>query len=327
MKKVISLAICITLVFGLMCASVSAQIPDSKLLSTPYDLTVTQIATDDGHPYGGVTLTFKVDNMPLNVDDEDGSSAGYWLDFEEKIGNGEWFESGYNPTETYELQGANTYTETYTWGDDYSKELISFRVRMIIYDTSVVSAYTPWSNVATVGLKASAWATPEINKAISYGLVPDSINGDFTQPITREEFAELSVRLYEVYTGLKAAPAPDGTFSDCKNPEVLKANKLTIVNGVGSGKFDPKSLTNREQIAAMLNRAVKIVAPEADLSVAGAPAFSDEKSIASYFLENVRFMSKNGFIKGSNGKFEPKGTCTREMSVLIAVRVYEYYKK
>jgi hypothetical protein len=32
-----------------------------------------------------------------------------------------------------------------------------------------------------------------------------------------------------------------------------------------------------------------------------------------------------GFIQGSNGKFDPKGTCTREQAVLIAVRVYEKY--
>lgn len=323
MKKFLSITICLLLIVPLLGVTAFAEEPDPKLMSTPYDLTVTQMVLDGGNR--GVTLYFKIDNMPQSVESE--NSANYWLDFEEKIGDGEWVESSFNPVDAFELNPPNNYVETYTWGDGYDNKLISYRVRMMIYDTSTVSAATPWSNVATVGIKASSWATPEIEKAIAYGLIPDSINGDFTKPITREEFAELSVRLYEVYTGRKAEPVSDSTFSDCKNPEVLKANNLTIVNGVGNGKFDPKALTNREQIAAMLNRAVKVIAPEADLSTAGAPTFTDEKSIASYFLENVKFMSKNDFIKGSNGKFEPKGTCTREMAVLIAVRVYETYKK
>ncbi len=322
MKRFISLAICVVLMFGVLYLPAFAEAAD--LLSTPYDLTVTQMETDEGHPFGGVILHFKIDNMPLNY--IDGDTPTYWLDFEQKIGDGQWEESGYNPVETFEMDATNSYIETYTWGQDYKSTVMSYRVRMMIYDTSAVLASSPWSNVASVGLKASAWAAPEIEKAMSYGLVPDSINGDFTRPITREEFAELSVRLYEVYTGNKADPSPDNTFSDSKNPEVLKGYKLGIINGVGGGKFDPKALTNREQIAAMLNRAVKVISPDADLSTTGAPKFNDEKNIASYFLENVKFMSKNGFIKGTNGSFDPKGTCTREMAVLIAVRVYEYYK-
>ena len=53
--------------------------------------------------------------------------------------------------------------------------------------------------------------------------------------------------------------------------------------------------------------------------------------IASYFLENVMFMSKNGFITGFSAipkgtfTFNPKGTCTCEMAVIIATRVYEKY--
>ena len=121
--------------------------------------------------------------------------------------------------------------------------------------------------------------------------------------------------LYGVYTGKKAEPAPGSTFSDCKNPEVLKAFKLGIVNGIGNGKFAQKALTNREQIAAMMYRAVEAIAPGADMSTVGAPTFNDEKSVASYFLTNVKFMSKHEFIKGASGKFDPKGTCTREQAI------------
>jgi hypothetical protein len=58
----------------------------------------------------------------------------------------------------------------------------------------------------------------------------------------------------------------------------------------------------------------------------GAEKFSDENLISSYALESVKFMSKHGLIKGSNGYVNPKGTTTREQAVLIVYRTYEMYK-
>jgi hypothetical protein len=186
-------------------------------------------------------------------------------------------------------------------------------------------AASEWSNTATIGIKSSAWASGDIAKADEYGLIPASLKDDYTRPITRQEFAELAVKLYEAKVKTSAEPVNVNPFIDCSNLEVLKAYNLKIVNGVSATTFKPADLTNREQIAAMLYRAVLTVAPDTDMSVAGAPAFNDSKKIAPYFLENVQFMSKHGFIKGSNNNFDPKGTCTREMAVVIALRVYEKY--
>ena len=334
MKRLLSLLVCVSLLVGLLSQAAFAAL-DSKKLSQPHDLTVKQLVGDEGSPFGGVELHYKIDNVPFGYEDGDGLYY-YKLDCEEKVGEkGEWKSIGGPLIDELEegfgyWEATGKYLYSNTWAEDYSSSLVSYRVRMVIDDTDAFTkpaASTPWSNIATVGIKASSWATAEIEKAMKYGLVPASISGDFTSPITREEFAELAVLLYGVYTGKKAEPASGSTFSDCKNPEVLKAFKLGIVNGIGNGKFAPKALTNREQIAAMLYRAVEAIEPGADMSTVGAPAFNDEKSVASYFLINVKFMSKNGFIKGASGKFDPKVTCTREQAVLIAVRVYEFYNK
>jgi len=332
MRRFLSITFCMVLLFGVLCLPVFAQL-EQELLSQPNNLTVTQMVADDDNPNGGVVLHFNIDNVPLGYEDSEG--LYYYVDCEEKIGeNGVWKNIGGPMADELEegfgyWEAPGKYTYSNTWAEDYKGILVSYRVRMKIDDTDAFSepiAVTPWSNVASVGIKASSWAVTEIANAIGYGLVPDSINDDFTRPITREEFTELAVRLYEVYTSMKAEPAPASTFSDCTNPEVLKAFKLKIVNGVGNGQFKPKALTKRQEIAAMLNRAIKVFAPTADFSTEGAPSFSDEKSIASYFVENVKFMSKKAIITGSNGKFDPLGTCTREQAVLMAVRSYEKYK-
>jgi hypothetical protein len=183
--------------------------------------------------------------------------------------------------------------------------------------------------------KGSAWASGEIEKAEALGLIPDSLKkADLTKPITREEFAELAVKLYEKTTGKAAAAASPNPFKDTTNPQILKAFKLGITTGVTSTTFAPKELTNREQVAAMLSRAIRVMAPGGDFSTAGAPAFTDKKDISSWALEHVLFMARLEVIKGTDGKFMPKATTTaqkasgyatttREQAIAMGVRSYE----
>lgn len=57
-----------------------------------------------------------------------------------------------------------------------------------------------------------------------------------------------------------------------------------------------------------LNRAAKLISPGSDMSVTGAPNFADENEIAPYFVDNVMFMAKNGFISGvGENRFAPQG--------------------
>jgi hypothetical protein len=202
--------------------------------------------------------------------------------------------------------------------------------------------YSPFSNIISQGLPAysatSAWAKTNLDKADSYGLIPASLRGaDMTKPITREEFAELAVVLYEKTTGSKAVAASANPFKDTSNQEILKAFKLGITQGTSATTFSPKELTNREQVATMLSKAIRIMAPSGDFSTAGAPTFSDQKDISSWALEHVLFMAKMGIIKGSEGKFMPKAvttaekasgyaTTTREQALVMSTRIYEKYK-
>lgn len=325
-KRFLALMVTTAIIFSQLFVTALAVVPSPENY-VPYNLTATLMETDELHPYGSVDLKFSIDNMPV------GDSTSPWaIVIEKKIGNGPWIEVSFENTENYSSLyslGGGKYHYEQLWIEDTSFTadiLVSYRVKICICD----STFSPinvssWSNVATIGIKSSAWATADILKAEGYGLIPESVKGDYTQPITRQEFAELAVKLYQAKMKTSAQPIEVNPFTDCSNPEVLKAFKLKIVNGVSDTMFKPNDLTNREQIAAMLYRAVVAVAPETDMSVAGAPTFNDEKTIAPYFLDNVKFMSKHEFIKGSNGSFQPKGTCTREMAVVIALRVYEKY--
>ncbi len=105
----------------------------------------------------------------------------------------------------------------------------------------------------------SDWSLPEIEEAIDYGLVTKSVQGNYQQDISREEFAELSVRLFEVLTGSEIEVDNVSPFIDTNNIEIIKANRLGIVSGVGNRMFAPKDMITREQIAVMFYRTIKAV--------------------------------------------------------------------
>ena len=102
---------------------------------------------------------------------------------------------------------------------------------------------------------ASDWAAAELKKAEEYSLIPPSLeSADVSKPITRSEFASLSVKLYEALgkTELKAAEV--NPFSDTADAEVLKAYAAGITTGTSDTTFEPDALLSREQAATMLAR-------------------------------------------------------------------------
>jgi hypothetical protein len=198
------------------------------------------------------------------------------------------------------------------------------------------------------GGNMSSWAVEEIAKADALGLIPDALHGaDFTKPITRAEFAAVSVRAYEAMSGKKAVAAPSNPFTDTSDPDVLKAYNAGITTGVSADKFDPKAFINREQTATMLTRVLKKALIEgwnigADggftLQYAKPAPFADDADISSWAKDSVYFMAANGIINGVGGnKFAPKNTtteeelknyanATREQALIIAARMTENLK-
>jgi len=235
-------------------------------------------------------------------------------------------------TQNYEAQGYEIKTR-------YALDLREYKQTGNQESSTSVDIYGPFSNVISHNMpawsEASKWAAGELKKADEYGLIPQILQGaDMTRPITREEFAELAVKLYEKTMNTAAIPASPNPFKDTTNPEILKALKLGVTTGTSATTFAPKELTNREQVATMLSRAIRTMAPGGDFSTSGAPIFSDRKDISVWAMDHVLFMSRLGIIKGTDGKFMPKATTnaqtaagyattTREQAIAMSVRSFE----
>ncbi|HYE83177.1 MAG TPA: S-layer homology domain-containing protein [Clostridia bacterium] len=340
MRRTIAMILCMIMVVTGM---VYAEPTDVKAIEAPANLTVELKTEDDGYPYFQlkVQVTESVKVLAEIITEDE---ANLFYEVECKVGNGGWEPTGAAHFNLGPVIDMNPKDMGIDADIDIKANVYEFRVRLGYYsslgtdaDGNSIAAepvYSPYSNIASIGIEAyqktyegaSAWATTELDKAAEYGFITEKISGKMSAPITREELCEVIMKMYEKIIG-EANYSDLNAFTDTQNPEIYKAYELGITNGVGNGKYAPKDLTNREQVASMMHRAVKAINPGADFSTAGAEKFTDEKLISSWALESVKFMSKNGFIKGSNGYVDPKVTTTREQAVLIILRTYEKYGK
>jgi hypothetical protein len=273
-----------------------------------------------------------------------------WVDLETngKIDNEEWGSTGggggalefilENPvpgkSNTYyvefELKDEGDITETVIKDRNYSYRL-RFCYTYNNEDESSDYIYSSWSNVLSSKSEsyykgASSWAVAELDKAQQYGFITDRIKDNMSGKITREEFAEIAVKLYEKYTG-KTATAGNASFVDTTNPEILKAANLGLVAGVGNNKYAPDALVTREQMATILLRALKVINPTADFSTQDVSKFADDDKVESWARDGVYYCSKAKIVSGvGNNRFDPDGNATREMAVIVCTRAYEFYK-
>ena len=185
---------------------------------------------------------------------------------------------------------------------------------------------------------SSEWAKEELNKAETYGLIPDVLQeADVSMPINRAEFAAVSVKLYEALSGETAVETAENPFTDTEDSEVLKAYELGITSGVTVNSFEPDSLLSREQAATMLARVYTIYSGN-EITNNSEMKFNDDADISRWAKDSVYFMAENGVITGmDNNLFAPRNVTpeqesafyansTREQSLAIAKRMYEKFK-
>ena len=184
-------------------------------------------------------------------------------------------------------------------------------------------------DIPTAG-SPSAWAVLEYEAATAAGLIPDLTGNPGCQDsITREQFAELAARLVTVCADVDTEGAVS-TFTDCRNESVRFAADCGIVNGVGGGRFNPTAKTNREQIAAMVARAVTYMEEDQGVDVtpkAGSTAgYTDRGTVSGWAADAMGLLAANGIFKGtSDTSLSPNNQCTVEQSILLCYRVYQLF--
>lgn len=176
------------------------------------------------------------------------------------------------------------------------------------------------------------WAKEEVEHLISLGIVPSSIQNNYKENITRDEFCNLVINLIEVKTGKKInilisdlnRDVAENPFIDTDKEWIINANSLEVVSGRGNGIFDPEGNITRQEAAVMLTNTADVLGIEVgDLN----SVFADDSKIASWAKSSVGFVSNEGIMVGmGNNIFNPKGTYTRQQAIVTVLRLFNCVK-
>ncbi|MEA4848009.1 MAG: hypothetical protein VB106_12330, partial [Clostridiaceae bacterium] len=88
-----------------------------------------------------------------------------------------------------------------------SKYSLIFLFMVIVMATSITYADSDSS-------QPSNWAKAEIEEAKDIDLIPERIQGEYKSNISREEFSEIAVNLYEALSGKEAVLQGENPFTD-----------------------------------------------------------------------------------------------------------------
>ncbi len=192
----------------------------------------------------------------------------------------------------------------------------------------------------------SEWAVPEVTEAVRLGIVPEDMQQNYQENMTRGEFAKISVLFVAYQLNMDFEDAMnwylethvDGhgnklqfktdSFHDINNSDhayyIRWANALGIVKGRSEGLFEPDAPITREEAATMLLRAYFCYGSGVKLGPEsmGVDAFADALLISPWADMAVRYMYQWGVMKGiSEAYYSPKTTYTKEQCYVTLLRL------
>ena len=149
-----------------------------------------------------------------------------------------------------------------------------------------------------------------IEQLASRGIINGMGKGTFApnKTMTRAEFAAIVTR------ALGLAAKDTKAFTDVPSSKwyagyIGTANSSGIVNGVGSGKFNPDGTITRQEAAAMVARAAKLCGLDTSMDAASVKdmlaQFGDYRSVASWAKEPMAFCYSVNILDQSDLNIEP----------------------
>ncbi|MDL2273887.1 S-layer homology domain-containing protein [Oscillospiraceae bacterium OttesenSCG-928-G22] len=173
----------------------------------------------------------------------------------------------------------------------------------------------------------SAWAVSEVNAAIEAGLVPENLQKNYQQDVTREAIATLFINVIEKASGKsieevmaeKGVEINPNAYSDTNDPLILAADALGILRGKGDGKFDPDGNLLRSHIATVVGRVARTLGVDTE---GYTHSFAD---LVGHWAESeVGWAVHMNIIRGvSETEFNPEGNLTTEQLIAMANRTLE----
>ncbi len=202
----------------------------------------------------------------------------------------------------------------------------------------------------------SSWAVEEVREAIAEGLVPEHLQSDYQQPVTRGELAELTAyyelwhepegttmeemwaRMDEYYAQRRADESTvnpeyyrsyaENVFTDINEEFFNRMYQFHYISGYPDGTFRPEESVSRQDAAtvlweAMWPHALGFQGDGFSMYLAE-KQFRDFSTIGEWARPAVGHLFSNHCINGiSEDIFAPTGLITREQAIAMVLRMTE----
>lgn len=179
---------------------------------------------------------------------------------------------------------------------------------------------------AQIQTNASKELLKDITEAYELGLVSEEFLQKATEPISRENFCELIVRFYRVYTGESGVTQSNSPFFDVSNNAITFAYEKGIVSGATKTRFDPNGSVTKEQMAVMIFKTLEACGANMNIPLDNKKVFTDLDKVSGSAQEYVKKLGKIGVLAGANQKFKPNETVTMEQAVVTFLNAYHIFQ-
>ena len=166
------------------------------------------------------------------------------------------------------------------------------------------------------------WSTEALTKAVENGLLT-GYNGKLmpSESLTRAQMATIINRAFGAYVPGSLAGYVDVPVGKWYRDDMAKAVQMRTFRGDGL-RMNPESPITREEAFIVMARAMKL-----EPSGVAPAGFTDLDLVSIWAKGEVYALINAGYIKGSNGMINPKGSITRaEFAQLMHNMIKNYVK-
>ncbi|MDR6881855.1 S-layer homology domain-containing protein [Bacillus sp. 3255] len=168
------------------------------------------------------------------------------------------------------------------------------------------------------------WAQAPIEVLASKGIINGITESEFrpAEKITRADFVLLLIKTLGL-TADFSDNFSDVSPSDYYYEAVGIAKKLGIANGTGTNTFNPKENISRQDLMVLSARALTLAGILTSQGKADdIQSFSDKTDIASYAVEDIAAMVREGIVSGDGSLLHPRANATRAETAAIMYRIF-----
>ena len=169
----------------------------------------------------------------------------------------------------------------------------------------------------------SKWFAQPVNTLYAREIVSGFGDGSFKpeNKVTREQFIKMIVSMFDLVDQSAQSSFKDISKDAWYYTYVASAEKLGITNGIGNGAFGAGKEITRQEMAAMMYRAMNVLGIK--LEAQNKDTFADIANVPQYAREAVIALQQYGIVSGvGNNKFDPASDSTRAQSATIIYNLF-----